>query len=179
MSHGIFLDDDPKAAQEAEQREANARAAEMSHHERAAATLEFQGLCLQIAAKGIAFGQTRVGFLTSLADAWDRSLPAYRVLRRASEAAAAPPPPPPAVTIKQEFNDTDPDKVFVRFKADMDAAGRARAEQASAKCPVCGVDVEHKGEDGHEWSPPRCGKMVGDSGWACALTPGHDEPCKP
>ncbi len=149
MSHGTFLDDDPQAIEAAEHAEAEERqkAAALTPHQFAVGAIEFEALARQLVAKGIGFGQTRRGFLTTLARTWDEYLPAYKVLRK-----EAPPWLPPAVEVRQTFAAaTDPDKVFVRFKDDLEAAAAARA----TGCPVCGNTEAHQAPDGHIYQPPK------------------------
>lgn len=85
----IFLDDDPRAVDVAAIAEAETRRVGITPHQFAVGTIEFQGLAEVLIAKALAFGQTRKGFLTSLASMWDQYHPAYKVLRRSQELAEA------------------------------------------------------------------------------------------
>lgn len=130
MLDGQFLDDDPRAVEAAEIAEADRRRAGLTPHEFACGAIEFQGMVRTLVAKAIGFGQTRRGFIESVASVWDEYFPAYQLLRHAQEQAARA-EGEAKVTISQTFPDNDPDRVFVRMRADLAAA----TAPAGGMCP--------------------------------------------
>lgn len=145
----IFLDDDPKAIEAADLAEAQIRRGLITPHQAAILTIEFKGMAELLIAKGIAVGQTRVGFLTSMASLWDEYFRAYQVLRRSQSLRAEPAP---------ATNEAGP---------------------AAAAPPAVGSWERRPDGTETLRTPPRCGKDVGVSGWSCSLAPGHKEPCTP
>jgi hypothetical protein len=84
-----FLDDDRGAARHpAGDVDADARFKTLAPEQKMGLTLEFMATADVVATKAILLGQTREGFIVSMAYAWDQQIIKYNALR----AQFAPPP---------------------------------------------------------------------------------------
>jgi hypothetical protein len=93
-----FLDDIAGAAPQADP-EADARWASLTPDQRLDFALDFQGRAERLATFAIRHGQTRAGFLASMAAFWDQRAAYVRTVSQAIAPAPAPPAPPEPETV--------------------------------------------------------------------------------